>query len=113
MEEHANIGILRSISWKFEVNPSSSLGEDVGSSILTYRQNYRQTTEEHANIGILRSSSGKFEVNPSSSLGGDVRTKCADKDYRQNISIFLTDIHTDIRQKNIKVNISIAQHFLT
>ena len=67
-EEHANIGILRSSSWKFEVNPSSNLGGDVRSSFLTDRHTDRRTTEYHANIGILRSSSWKFEVNPSSSL---------------------------------------------
>ena len=37
-EEHTNIGILRSSAWKFEVNPLSSLGGDVRSSILTDRQ---------------------------------------------------------------------------
>ena len=65
-EEHANIGILRSSSWKFEVNPSSNLGGDVRSSFLTDRHTDRRTTEYHANIGILRSSFWKFEVNPSS-----------------------------------------------
>ena len=73
-EEHANIGILRSSSWKFEVNPSSNLGGDVRSSFLTDRHTDRRTTEYHANIGILRSSSWKFEVNPSSSLVGFVQS---------------------------------------
>ena len=47
-EEHANLGTLRSISWKFEFNPSNSLGGDVKSSTLTDRR----TMEQLTNIGI-------------------------------------------------------------
>ena len=67
MEAHSNQGTLRNSSWKFEVNPLSSLGGDVQSSILTDR--HTDGPEEHANIGTLRSRSWKFEVISSSSLG--------------------------------------------
>ena len=93
---YANLGTLRDSSWKFEVNPFSSL-EDVWTKSSDKIFKYLLHTDGQ------RKSSWKYEVNLSMRFGGNVLTRNSDKNFEPNIEIlWLTDGRTGER-KNMQI----------
>ena len=81
---YAQLGVWGNISWKYELNPFSSLGGDVMTSFLNKNETDQLITDletdgqtywkNNGQLWVWGNIPWKYELNPFSGLGGDVRT---------------------------------------